>query len=410
MLNELLSQDLAVTLQAHGHIFTLVIVYLGGLALNLTPCVYPLIPVTISIFGGYSDDYTRRQRLGFSLLYVAGIAVTYSLLGLLAALTGKVLGSFLQNPLMLIAMGAFMIAMAMSQFGVFELRAPEFLTRVGNSGAKALQCLIMGLTVGIVAAPCLGPFVLGLLTYVSQQRNPMEGFTLFFTLAIGLGTPYVFLAYYSSVVSKLPRSGAWLLWVKKLFGFILIGMALYFVSPLMNQKLVNHLFTAIIAFTGIYLGLYELVFQRSKASLRVSGVVFTLICSGLAAWFAHTASKPLEHPRWQYGNFEHLAAAVATGKPVIADVYADWCIPCKELDHLVFSDAKVIALSEKFTMIKIDMTSADDPALEAGAETYKIMGMPSILFFNASKEQSKLRIVSLVNVEEMLATMKKALQ
>ena len=224
-------------IEESGIIYTFIFIFLGGLALNLTPCVYPLIPITISYFGGQSDGKKRGLVLR-AVIYVLGMSITYSVLGVLAALTGNLLGSALQNPLVLIFVAMVLIGLSLSMFGLYEIRVPQSLALLGGKNRSGyIGTLFMGLTVGLIAAPCIGPFVLGLLTYVSELGDPVMGFWMFFILAIGLGTPFLFLGIFSGAATRLPRSGAWMVWVRNAFGFILIGMAIYFLEPLLPGKI-----------------------------------------------------------------------------------------------------------------------------------------------------------------------------
>jgi thiol:disulfide interchange protein DsbD len=172
---------------------------MGGLALNLTPCVYPLIPITISYFGGQAQG-KKGSIAAHSFLYVIGLAVTYSVLGVVAAFTGSLFGSALQYPPVLIAIAAVMVVLALSMFNVYELRVPAFLSKFAGASKKGFfGTFFMGLTVGIIAAPCIGPFVLGLLTYVGNKGNVLLGFSLFFVLALGLGVPSCFSEFFQEI-------------------------------------------------------------------------------------------------------------------------------------------------------------------------------------------------------------------
>ncbi|MGD8413213.1 MAG: cytochrome c biogenesis protein CcdA, partial [Candidatus Latescibacterota bacterium] len=211
---------LAGTVAAKGIFFAFVLVFIGGLALNLTPCVYPIIPITVSYFGGQASG-SKASTVVLAILYLLGMAAMYSTLGVVAALTGSILGSALQNPLVTVFIALVMVALAASMFGFYEIRVPSKLTGVAGTAKQGyLGAFLMGLTVGIVAAPCIGPFVLGLLTFVGERSDPLLGFALFFTLSAGLGLPYVFLAIASGNISKLPRSGEWMEWVRKVFGVV----------------------------------------------------------------------------------------------------------------------------------------------------------------------------------------------
>jgi len=176
-------------------IWTLLGIFVGGMALNLTPCVYPLIPVTISYFGGRSG---KGRTIGHGICYVGGIAFTNSMLGVFAALTGELMGALLQHPLVLVIIAVLLISLSFSLFGFWELRVPHGLMQAATkSHAGYMGSLFMGLVMGVVAAPCIGPFVLGLLTWVASMGSPLLGFIIFFTLSLGLGLPFFFLAIFS---------------------------------------------------------------------------------------------------------------------------------------------------------------------------------------------------------------------
>jgi len=182
-------------------------VFIAGLALNLTPCVYPIIPITVGFFAQQAKE-RKGGTFGLAVAYVLGMAVTYSALGVTAALTGRLFGTALQNPIVVGVIVAVMLALAASMFGLWELRVPAWAMRASGGRGGVFGALLMGLVVGFVAAPCIGPFVLGLLTYVGQQGSPLLGFVLFFTLAMGLGLPYLLLGTFTGAINKLPASGA----------------------------------------------------------------------------------------------------------------------------------------------------------------------------------------------------------
>ena len=234
---------------------TLLSLFLGGLALNLTPCVYPLIPITVSYFGGKSVKI-KGHVIIHGILYMGGLALTNSLLGLSAALSGGMLGFALQNPLVLLFVASVMVAMALSFFGLWELRLPFWLTRATSKNyAGFFGTFFMGLTLGIVAAPCLGPFILGLLIYVGQRGDAFLGFLYLFTLSIGLGLPLAVLAIFSGTIARLPKSGDWMLWIRKLMGWVLLGMAAFMISPVVSHLFGRHwLLAGVSVAAGIHLG------------------------------------------------------------------------------------------------------------------------------------------------------------
>ena len=246
--------SLSSAVASRGLFFAFVLVFLGGLALNLTPCVYPIIPITVSYFGGQSGG-KKASTVLLAVMYLLGMATMYSALGLIAALTGSILGSALQNPVVLAFVALVMVGLALSMFGFYEIRVPAALSGVAGTGRQGVVgSFFMGLTVGIVAAPCIGPFVLGLLTFVGERGDPILGFSMFFTLSIGLGLPFVALAIASGNISKLPKSGEWMEWIRKLFGVVLLGMALFFLRPVLTDPLYFALLGGLLIVSGIWMG------------------------------------------------------------------------------------------------------------------------------------------------------------
>src|SRR5258708_14879695 len=196
----------------HGSLLGFLAVFLGGLALNLTPCVYPLIGVTIAYFGNQGGS--QRRVMTLAIFFVLGIAITFSSVGVAAALSGGMFGAAMQNRFVLLALAAILLGLAASSFGLFSLTAPQWLLqRAGTAHPGNAGALLMGLGMGVVAAPCIGPVVLGLLLMVERSGSAIFGFALFFTLALGLRVPYIALAMAAGQLRRMPRSGEWLRWI-----------------------------------------------------------------------------------------------------------------------------------------------------------------------------------------------------
>ncbi len=380
--SSLLSSDVAGTLAARGLPLTLLAIFVLGLALNLTPCVYPLIPITIGYFSQQSGSSTGR-RVALSSLYVLGLAVTYSVLGVFSALSGKLFGAWLQHPGVLIFFAALMLIMASSMFGAFELRVPQFISNRSGGQSGLGGALVMGLLIGIVAAPCVGPFVISLIALVAALQSPFLGFLMFFVLALGLGVPYLLLGIFSSSASTLPRSGMWMVQVKKAMGFILIAMAFYFLRPLIGELAFQYGVAASLLIGAAFL----FFFSRSQgATVWRIAIAILLLVSGVA--FA-IPRKQGDGVQWAKYDTKALASARESGKPVVIDFYADWCLPCKELDAKTFSDPAVIAELDRFVRVKADLTVTSDEKTMALTKQYGIAGVPTIVFIDASGAEMK---------------------
>jgi thiol:disulfide interchange protein DsbD len=387
------SDPISNALESSGLLIGLLFVFLGGLALNLTPCVYPLIPITVGYFGGQSEGSTTKLFF-MGVLFILGLSVTYSAIGVITSLTGAVFGALLQSPIVILIIVAIMLGLSLSMFGVYEFKLPDsFVNKAGGAKAGLYGAFFMGLTMGIVAAPCIGPFVLGLVTYVATKQDPYFGFLLFFVLAVGLGTPYLFLAVFSGKIKKLPRAGEWMDAVKHIFGFILVGMALYFLLPLLPNSISGYILPVFMILTSIYLLFFEKL-ANSVKGFRIFKIVFSIAIMAVGVY----ALIPSETNSVEWKPFTEDALAEISGRGVVIDFYADWCIPCKELDALTFSDPEVIQLSKEFETYKADMTKSLSPEVENIRERFKIVGVPTVLILNSNGEEVE-RITGFVNAK-----------
>jgi thioredoxin:protein disulfide reductase len=391
-------------------IWTLLGIFAGGIALNLTPCVYPMIPITVSYFGGRaaSDTAHGKSRLVVhGLCYLLGLSFTNSVLGVIAALTGSLMGAVLQHPAVLIAVAAVLIVFATSLFGLWELRLPGGLTQAAaKSYSGYFGSLFMGLTLGVVAAPCIGPFVLGLLTWVASMGSPWLGFIVFFTLSIGLGLPLFILALFSGQLQRLPRSGGWMLWVRKLMGWVLVGMAAYFLKPILREPAATITLCGVLLAAGVHLAWLD----RNTAAFRAFPWLKTTtgaVSFALAAFLITTLLMRGPGVTWADYSDEVLKEAARQKRPVIIDFYAAWCAPCRELDESTFHDAAVVKQAQNgFVMIKVDVTKGGNPTHERLLQEYAIEGVPTVVFLNADgKECHDLRLLDFLPPDQMLNRM-----
>jgi thiol:disulfide interchange protein DsbD len=387
-------------------IWTLLGVFAGGAALNLTPCVYPLIPITVSYFGGHSGK-GKGKLIGHGLLYIGGLSITNSVLGVVAALTGGLMGAALQNPVVLGAVAAILLFFATSLFGFWQLRLPSRLTQAATTTYFGyFGTIFMGLTLGVVAAPCIGPFVLGLLTWVASMGSPYLGFLIFFTLSLGLGLPLFFLAVFSGQIEKLPRSGEWMLWVEKLMGWVLVGMAAYFIRPILPKTPGTFVLAAAALAAALHLGWIAKtqtsfrLFEWFKSATLVAGLVMATLLIG--GWVIRGPGVT-----WRPYSGESLSEARGTEKPVIIDFTADWCAPCRELDEVTFHDPEIVKQAKRdFVMIKVDLTRKGNPVHEKLLRQYEVKGVPTVVFLDREgRERKDLRLVDFLPPDQFLIRM-----
>lgn len=390
--------SIASKLEKSGLFLSLLFIFVWGLALNLTPCVYPLIPITIGYFGGQAEGKTSRLAM-LGLLYMLGIALTYSIVGVVTSLSGAVFGTLLQNPIVIIAIVLVFIALALSQFGVYEFKLPDALVaKAGGAKGGAFGAFFMGLTMGIVAAPCIGPVVLALVTYVAAKGDPLYGFMIFFVLALGLGFPYLLLAIFSGKIKSLPRAGIWMEGVKHIFGFLLIGMAFYFLDPILPKAIQGYVLPVFGIIAAIILLFVDKTANNAKG-FRTFKIIFSVLILVLSIYILIPNEK-LE-PEWKKFSVENYEASLQKGDRMLIDFYADWCIPCKELDSRTFSDKRVIDKLENFAAYKVDMTKNNETN-EMLRQRFKVMGMPTVLIIDANGNEVK-RLTGFVDADEFLS-------
>lgn len=393
--------DIASIFEERGNIWAFIAIFFIGLALNLTPCVYPMLSVTVSIFGSQTESKTSVV-FSKALVYVMGIAFMYSVLGVMAALSGGLFGAWLQSPFVLAGIGILFFLLALSMFGLYELQMPYWLTsKLGTGNTTGYFGLfISGLVVGIFAAPCIGPPIIALLAFVGTQGDPVFGFWAFFILSLGLGLPYLILGTFTGLIQKMPKSGMWMIWVKKVFGVILIGLALFYVGLAFFSAYVLHLIIVTLLIGGVYIGFIEKTGADKKIFKRVkwgTGVI-ALVVAGML--FLNLQKEGIQ---WEPYSEERIEYAQQNDKHVIIDFYADWCIPCLELERNTFTDARVIEATDDMVRLKVDLTHFDTPESEELRKRYNIAGVPTIVFLDKNGEEiEEARVVGYLNPDSFL--------
>ena len=391
--------------------YAMIAFFLFGLALNLTPCVYPVIPMTVSFFAAQSE---QRKRTIFFLAsyYVVGIAVVFSALGLISGLAGKQWGFLFQNPWFVIVISVIILAMAASMFGSFEITVPSFLmTPLSKSRQGAVGSFVMGLTVGVVIAPCAAGVIIGLVGVVAKLGIVAKGTLLFFVMGLGLGIPYLFLAMSSGLMNRLPRSGMWMVWIRKFFGILLVGVAIYFLLP--QAKHVSNQEGFYLGVLGIFGGLLLGFLDHEEGYTRMFKIIRA--CLGLilivtGTFLVHGAIAPEGAGidwvviRKQSQLMERLQQ---DRRPALIDFTAEWCSVCKAIDRKTFTNETVVEKSKEFQMMKVDCTAPNEE-IAALTEQFKVSGLPTLVFIaRDGTELSDLRATGFLTPSEMLVKMEK---
>jgi thioredoxin:protein disulfide reductase len=381
--------------------------FVGGLLLNLTPCVFPMLGVTVSVFGARRKEPLPKV-LTAAVLYVLGISVTYTALGVVAGLTGGLFGSALQSIWVNVALGLVLIALSLSMFGFYEMQPPAWiLQRIGGANtASVLGIFVSGLGVGIIAAPCVGPFVVAVLALIAQRADVMFGVKTMFALSIGLGFPYLFLAAFSNLLQRLPRSGDWMVWVKKVFGVILLSVGVFYLVIGLAADLSSWVLPAGLIAGGAYLGFFAGGAMGKPAFRRMQMALGTLAALA-GAWVILTTPKaPLELQAFDQSRLE---AGFAEGKIAMVDFSADWCVPCHELERITFTDEDVKSLARSFHVYQVDLTRLDSPEAERWRKDYGVRGVPTVIFLTPDgREVREARVEGFLSPEQFIERMRTA--
>jgi thiol:disulfide interchange protein DsbD len=378
-----------------GLLGALLVAYLWGLAASISPCVYPMIPVTIGFFGGQGEKKrSRPKKVALAFTYVAGIVLSYALVGVAAARAGRDLGSLMANEWVVGGVAAVLIAMGLSLFGLFELHLPSSLQQKLGSmeGDGFFGAFLTGGVMGLVAAPCVGPFAASILLYVAQRGDLLVGFLALGAFGAGIGTLFLFLAL---GVSELPSSGMWLIHVKKVFGYVLIGAGYYYVTLLLPAAIGLGGWGLFLTVGGVMGGALEPATETGARAWK--GLTLAALVAGLylvVAGLSHQvplrgvggapqgAASAATIP-WVHDIDTATARAEAEGKPIFIDFYADWCIPCKQMDREVFPDPEVRAELAAFVPAKLDCTDPESPASQLKTQGLGSLAMPYLAVFDA---------------------------
>ncbi|MDW8106567.1 MAG: cytochrome c biogenesis protein CcdA [Armatimonadota bacterium] len=372
-------------------LFALVL-FLGGLSLNLTPCVLPLIPITLGFFSMQAQGQVRR-RIGLSALYALSMASMYAGLGTVAALAGKAFGFQLQNPWVVGTLVVLIVLFALSLFDVYKFQVPPALMRYVGARQGWVGAILMGMLAGVAAAPCIGPVIVALISIVAALANPWVGFLVFLLLGLGLGAPYFVLGvFYERLQNRMPRSGEWTVLVERVFGVLLLAVALYFANTLIPAALQGWAWVAFLGLAALYFLLAERKTFTQLRVLRIKQALGVLLAL-LMGYNAYSLTRPKVEIVWEPYSLQRLEQAKAEGKPVVIDFTAQWCIACGELKRYTFTDPAVVRESERFVRLVVDATRATDPAVQETLQRHEVVGLPTVIFIDSQgNERRDLRL------------------
>ena len=394
-----LGLELAKLLQGTGGHFggqvllAYLVAFVAGLLTSLTPCVYPLIPITVSLFGAREEKTSRAGAMFLAACYVGGIAVMYSSLGIAVGLTGGHFGTFLASKAVIVPIALFFLAMAASMFGAFELALPHTvhgrLSQVGGKGA--LGAFLMGLVAGLIAAPCTGPPLAALLVFVGTQKSVVLGGSLLFVYALGIGVLFFAIAGFAL---NLPKSGAWMDAVKSGFGVVMVVAALYFLRsvlpPLRSYGKPESWFVGlhlILLTAGAIIGGLHLSFHDETKIKARKAIGVLLMIVGLYGVVAFILT-PKRGAVWLVDEAQAVALAQSEQRPMLIDFGAEWCPPCKKFEVETFTDARIVEELSRFVLLKVDCTQGDEKS-EALQAKYESPALPSVLIYDGQHKLVK---------------------
>jgi len=405
-LNNLEVAPTAVTnLLEQNNIGWIIIIFYGlGLLLTFTPCVLPMIPILSGIIVGQNTPPRSWHSFGLSLSYVAGMVVTYTLAGVFAGVAGQTLQSYLQAPLFIAFSAILLVLLALSLFGFYRLQLPTALHNKMHNltqnirGGRYLSAMVLGVLSALIVSPCVTAPLIGALTYISTTGDAILGGSALFALALGMGTPLLVIGTIGPRL--LPQAGEWLMIVQRIFGVLLIVVAIWMVGRLLSPAITLILWGVVAVVCASYLGALQMnvasgwprFWQAFAWIILLSGILLIAHVSQplLQQWFPTSntttvsAAKNNFIPVQTWANIQQQIKQ--SDKPVLLDIYADWCVTCKVIEHYVFPDPQVAALLTQFTLLRADVTAqnASDRALQ---KQLNIFAPPALIFFSPKGEE-----------------------
>ena len=386
-------------------------IFMAGLATSLTPCVYPMIAITVSVFGARPAESRSRAAL-LSTSFVLGIAALFTPLGVLSALTGNAFGSALASPWVVGTLSALFAVMALSMFGLFDIALPSGLqTRLAQAGGFGVRgAFVLGFVNGLIAAPCTGPVLAVLLTWVATTGHVGFGALALFVYAIGIGVLFFVVGTFAIT---LPKSGHWVEWTKSIFGIAMLALAFYYlrgVLPYPRPEVRDQVWLAAavgLLVGGVVVGAIHLSFDGGARMTRARKAIGVAACvAGILGVVGYAeALPPGTHIAWLDDFDAGRSTALSEGRPMLVDFGADWCGACQELERDVLSDPRVVAEAQRFVTVRVDL-STDKATDEKWAllKDYKQPGLPLVVLHHSDGSEAA-RVTGLLESDAFLQMM-----
>ncbi len=413
-----------------GYFIALGLAFVTGLLLSFSPCTYPMIPITVSIFAGQQRSLGRGFVM--SLFYVGSMAVVYGIMGLIVSLVGGVFGAWLASPAVVIGIVIVFVIFSLSMFGLYELQVPASLrNKIGRQAGGGIGgAIVLGVVAALVVSPCVGPFVAGILLYIATAGSPILGFLILFVFAIGLGTLYIVIGTFSSAISALPGSGGWMEQVKKFFGFVLLLMAVYFLRTIVSPEIVAFITALLLLALGVFGGGLDRLtpesgfFLRLKKYIGILAIIVgvyllggTILRQGfilppagdwLPAQMGTTRSDERSLIQWSSDLESGLAQAQRDGRPVLIDTWATWCINCKVLEKETFGNAAVADEARRFVALKVQLENSGTEITKDFMQRFglKHYSLPTTLLLDSTGKVRRI-LQGVIQPDDMIAEMRK---
>ncbi|WP_170000869.1 protein-disulfide reductase DsbD [Campylobacter sp. RM16189] len=413
--NELSEQEgIAKNLSDKNFILSLITFFGYGILLSLTPCIFPMIPILSSIIVSKSGEKLSAKRgFWFSLVYVLAMALAYAVVGIIASVFGAGLSGMLQTPAVLIGFSLVFVALALSMFGLYEFQMPLKIQNLLNKKAESKDgvagIFIMGFLSALIASPCVAAPLAGVLLYIAQSGNVLFGGSALFIMGLGMGVPLLIIG--ASSGKLLPRPGIWMDNIKRLFGFIMIFMAIWLSARVLGSRVEFLLYGVTAVFMSVFFGAFDSTSENTSAGKKIikSASLTLFIYAFILIIGSFTGAKSLLNPLANFGisssgaskeakfisvsNVNELENAIkSSSKPVMIDFYATWCVSCNELDEITFKDEAVLKRLENFTLLRVDVTKGTSEDNEL-MKKFGLIGPPALIFYKGEEELKSARAI-----------------